>query len=241
MWYKDSISKLDKNKIYNRRQLYAILSAAKTDLSFNSFNWTLNDIVSKGMITKKARDMYLLADDSIDKSIYIPIYNEKSNELILNIEKQFPYLDFVCFESVMLNEFLNHLISRNTIFIMVEKDASDFVFRYLQEETDKNILLRPNSKEWDAYWNQDSIIVLNLVSESPMDRKKPHEITIEKLLVDIIAEKSFGFLISKSEVEGIFRTAAERYKIDTIRLMRYAKRRNKASEIMNLLEECSIA
>ena len=69
MWYKDSISKLDKNKIYNRRQLYAILSAAKTDLSFNSFNWTLNDIVSKGMITKKARDMYLLADDSIDKSI----------------------------------------------------------------------------------------------------------------------------------------------------------------------------
>ena len=124
---------------------------------------------------------------------------------------------------------------------MVEKDASDFVFRYLQEETDKNILLRPNSKEWDAYWNQDSIIVLNLVSESPKDRKKPHEITIEKLLVDIIAEKSFGFLISKSEVEGIFRTAAERYKIDTIRLMRYAKRRNKAAEIMNLLEECSIA
>ena len=43
------------------------------------------------------------------------------------------------------------MIGRNTFFVLVEKDAIDFVFRYLQEETDWNILLKPNDKEWDAY------------------------------------------------------------------------------------------
>ena len=35
------------------------------------------------------------------------------------------FVNFVCFESVQLNEFLNRLIGRN-IFLLVEKDAIDF-------------------------------------------------------------------------------------------------------------------
>lgn len=44
------------------------------------------------------------------------------------IEDEFPLVDFVCFESVQLNEFLNHMIAQNTFFIMVERDALDSVF-----------------------------------------------------------------------------------------------------------------
>lgn len=50
--------------------------------------------------------------------------------------------------------------------MLVEKEALDFVFRYLQEETDWNILLKPNEKEWDAYCTGDNIVMLNLISEA---------------------------------------------------------------------------
>lgn|GEM_PF-123200 len=49
-----------------------------------------------------------------------------------NVAKKFIYRPQV-------NEFLNHLIGRNTFFVLVEKDAIDFVFRYLQKEKENSM------------------------------------------------------------------------------------------------------
>ena len=111
--------------------------------------------------------------------------------------RMFPLVDFVCFESVQLNEFLNHMIAQNTFFIMVERDALDSVFRYLQEQDFGNILIKPRNQEWDAYWTRDSIVLLNLVSEHPRNTEVKHGISIEQLLVDVVAEKTFRLLYSK--------------------------------------------
>ncbi len=113
-------------------------------------------------------------------------------------------MDFVCFESVQLNEFLNHMIAQNTFFIMVERDA---------------------------YWTRDSIVLLNLVSEHPRNTEVKHGISIEQLLVDVVAEKTFRLLYSKNEIYRIYEAADRLYAIDYTRLLRYARRRGKAEEI----------
>ena len=133
----------------------------------------------------------------------------------------------------------NHLIGRNTFFVLVEKDAVDFVFRYLQEETDWHVLLKPTEKEWDAYCTGDNIVMLNLVSEAPKCVDKYHSMCIEQMLVDIVAEKSFKNLYSKSELQGVYNLAEKSYLIDYARLLRYARRRGKADEIKNLPDRCS--
>ena len=143
----------------------------------------------------------------------------------------------MCFESVQLNEFLNHMIGRNTFFVLVEKDAIDFVFRYLQEETDWNILLKPNDKEWDAYCTDDTIVMLNLISEAPKCVDEYHSMCIEQLLVDIVAEKSFKNLYSTSELQGVYSLADKSYLIDYARLLRYARRRGKAEEVKKFIGE----
>ena len=40
-------------------------------------------------------------------------------------------VSFVVFESVLLNEFLNHQIAQNTIYIQVERDLSSYIFNVL--------------------------------------------------------------------------------------------------------------
>ena len=132
---------------------------------------------------------------------------------------------------MQLNEFLNHLIGRNIFFVLVEKDAINFVFRYLQEETDCNILLKPSEKEWDAYCTGDNIVMLNLISEAPKCTDEYHGMCIEQLLVDIVAEKSFKKLYSRSELQGVYNLADKSYLIDYARLLRYARRRGKADEV----------
>jgi hypothetical protein len=232
MWYEEVICQLNKDRVYSRREIYDALLKEKPELNDNSFKWIISEMVKNGIIFRKQRGEYVLQSNPIsDKHIFKPVMNVRLQKVSEKIETKFPYVDFVCFESVQLNVFLNHLIGRNTFFILVEKDAINFVFRYLQEEEVGSILFRRSEKEWDAYCTGDNIVMLNLISETPKSGDKYHSICIEQLLVDIVAEKTFQYLYSKSELGNIYELADKLYLIDYARLLRYARRRGKAEEV----------
>lgn len=232
MWYEQIVGQLDKDKEYTRQQIYETLIKEKPELTINSFKWIISEMVDTGIICRKQRGRYVLqGNETTQKYIYKSALNEQLIQLSELIETKFPYVNFVCFESVQLNEFLNHLIGRNTFFILVEKDAIDFVFRYLQEETDWNILLKPSEKEWDAYCTGNNVVLLNLISEAPEGPEKNHTMSIEQLLVDILAEKTFKNLYSRNELQEIYNRADKLYLINYARLLRYARRRGKADEV----------
>lgn len=234
MWYEKVTCQLNREEEYTRLQIYEALVKEKPELTFNSFKWIISEMVDNGIICRKQRGKYVLQTNEMSKkTIYKPSMNEQLRKVSKKIESKFPFVNFVCFESVWLNEFLNHLIGRNTFFVLVEKDAIDFVFRYLQEETDWNILLKPNEKEWDAYCTGDNIVMLNLVSEAPKCADGYHSMCIEQLLVDIVAEKSFKNLYSRNELQGVYNLADKSYLIDYARLLRYSRRRGKADEVKN--------
>ena len=232
MWYEEVVCQLDKERVYTRQEIYDALANEKPELNDNSFKWIISQMVKNGIICRKQRGEYVLQSNPIsDKHIFKPPMNVQLREIGEKIEAKFPYVDFVCFESVQLNAFLNHLIGKNTLFILVEKGAIDFVFRYLQEEDVGKILLRPSEKEWDAYCTGDNIVMLNLISETPKSGDEYHSMCIEQLLVDIVAEKTFRNLYSKSELGNIYEMADKSYLIDYVRLLRYARRRGKAEEV----------
>lgn len=49
------------------------------------------------------------------------------------ISKKFPYISFTVFETVLMNNFLNHLIAQNTIFLQVERESSIYIFYVWRE------------------------------------------------------------------------------------------------------------
>ena len=60
------------------------------------------------------------------------------------IEEQYPELDFRIFELVQLNEFVNHQIAHNVIFVSVESGLGAYVFDSLKERYTGKILLNPS-------------------------------------------------------------------------------------------------
>ena len=44
------------------------------------------------------------------------------------IQEQFPLLDFSIMELIQLNDFVNHQIAHNVLFLSVEVDMIEFVF-----------------------------------------------------------------------------------------------------------------
>ena len=86
------------------------------------------------------------------------------------------------------------------------------------------------------YWSKGCIIVTEMVSEAPLRVSEPHAITLEKMLVDMLAEKLILASYSKAEYPDVIEQAESRFLLDKKRMLRYAKRRNRYKEIYNYLE-----
>mgnify|MGYP007122633325 CR=1 FL=1 len=152
------------------------------------------------------------------------------------IKETYPYVTFTVFETVLMNDFLNHLIAQNTVFIQAEKESSIYVFRFLQEKGYQNVMYKPGKNEFDLYWSRDEIVVADIISEAPLRTDEPHKIMLEKMLVDMIADKLISTTFSKAEFPDVIEQAQSRYYLDKIRLLRYARRRNREKEMKQYLE-----
>lgn len=235
-WYEALVDDITAEEVYSRKELVSKLKHLKSDLSDGTYNWILSSLVYDGQLRRQGYDAYRLSN-GIAKEDYRPEYSEKAQIIMNDIQGKYPYVRFTVFETVLMNEFLNHLIANNTIFVQVEKESSVFIFRFLQEAGYQNVLYKPNVSEYDLYWIKDSIIVTDLISEAPLRAGNSREILLEKMLVDMISDKLITTTFSKAELSDVFAEAESRYNIDKVRMFRYARRRNRCNEVKKYMGE----
>lgn len=65
----------------------------------------------------------------------------------------------------------------------------------------------------------------------------PHQLRLEKLLVDLVADKFTSGLINNSETADIYEHCFKQYNIDVKKILRYARRRNAEKKIKELLNK----
>lgn len=228
------ITTLSPGDAYSREDLYRSFLVEKHDLTDSSFRWLLYKLLLEKKLYKTGYDTYMI-DKPVERYTYRPLYSANALSLIKTLDEGYSSLKFVVFESVLLNEFLNHQIAQNTLYVQVEKDISSFVFDELRKKFNKCVLYRPGKKEFERYWCPNCMVVTDLISQSPLSKDDQHEITIEKLLVDIVAEKSVSASFSPAELPSIYASALNTYKVDKNKMNRYAGRRGKGEEIRRLL------
>ena len=232
------LKELKLNKNFDRTILLDVIRKQNEDFSKNSLNWILDQLLIEGSVMRIARNKYEVVDNSRrTKRIYKPLESDKLKCIEKFIQEKYPLVDFCIWETVQLNEFLNHQIAHNTIVVEVENMIENAVYSTLREEFDKNVLLKPNSKELMYYREDDTIVVMKLISEAPVNRKEFHSNTIEKLLVDLETNKFLMSAFSSSEYEQIYDDIFTKYIVDESKLFRYAKRRNAGEKIKRRKEE----
>lgn len=157
---------------------------------------------------------------------YSPKVETKKKKLLKKlISERYPELDIVIYETNIFNEWINHQLSRNVIFVEVEKFYMEDVFTYLRDHMTNKILLNPTTEDYYLYSEDDMVIVSSLVSRAPMN-KKSYEIKAEKLIVDLFSSDLVSKLISQSEYATIIDNIFRMYKVNIKTVYSYAKRRN---------------
>ena len=224
------MKRLKGDRIYSRNELIEIFRKENKDLNEATFRWMLYNMQLQNKLFKIGYDEYTTSEKRVLPD-YRPLYTEDVLRIKRMLEEKYPKLSFVMFESVALNEFLNHQIAQNTIYVQVEKDLSSFIFDILKQELGCMVLYKPNKTEFTKYWTRGCVVVLELISQAPLSSVQPHEITMEKMLVDIIADKSIEATYSPAELPEVFRNIRKKYKVDAKKMNRYAGRRGKAKII----------
>ena len=235
MWKEQALLKLSSQKTYHRDELFRVFQSEHESLNDCTFRWMLYNLQNEQKLFRTGYDAYSVVPPEV-LPIYRPLYSDNAKSVEELLTERFPELEFVIFESALLNEFLNHQIAQNTIFVQVQKDVSAFACDRLQDFYAGRVLYKPGEKEWDHYWTRGCVIVLDLISQAPLSSEYPHEMTAEKLLVDIVAEKNIAKTFSPSETPQIYESLLESYHVDIRRMNRYAGRRGKSALIKKYTE-----
>lgn len=220
---------------FTRKELLESFRMAGYMLSEASFYKKVEELVKNGQIIRVGRNVYSLPDDK--RLTYEYKYSELAEAVAQEIAQQYPYLNFSIFEFVQLNDFVNHLIAHNVIFLSVEAEIMDFVFETLRDKYPGKVLINPTVEIYHQYWSDNMIVLGKLTTEAPKGQKASWHTRLEKMLVDIMAEPLLLASISRAEYPHIYEDAFDRYIVDENGLFRYASRRKVTKKIKELIRK----
>lgn len=226
--------------VFSRKDIFD--AAYNNDNTFreSQMRFLIEKLLKKEKIMRISRNRYIKVCSDTEKGqikeCYNGLYSSNAKEIIDELKNKYPYVKFQVWELGMLNEFVNHLISQNLIFIEVENDACEFVYSYLKELGKEGLLLKPTDKELTYYIDDNAIIINRLISETPQ-KNNSHEVLLEKIIVDLFANKLLNSILSKGDYPEMIERMFAKYKVDQVMLFRYARRRNKEKEIYDFIKD----
>jgi len=226
---------LNSEPYFTKDTLLKNVQASEPYISASSFYRMMKKMLDDGDIVRVGRNAYSIPQKRL--AIYEHDYLEVADDLADYVIRSYPNLDFRIFELVQLNDFLNQLIGRNVIFLSVEEGIGDFLFEELRNRFNNNVLLNPTQDIFHRYWKEDMIVIQRLTTEAPKGNGKFWHTNLEKLLVDIMADRLLMDSFSESEYPLIYETSFESFAIDESQMFRYAKRRAVDQKIKNYLRE----
>ena len=202
---------LSKVELYNKYE--------KNDMSSRTKDMLIKKLIEDGIITKICNNQYKI----VNKRKY-HIYREYDNTKdLINLLKEIRY-DYTIYNITFLNEWLNQLIGKNTIFIEVDKKYLYSIYELLVDNKYKNVLVNPSMQEIEKYSLSDLIIIKPLYSRSPINRKEK-SFTLEKIIVDLFVDDILKNYYSTSELPWIYKQMFKEYAIDEYSLNTYLTRR----------------
>jgi hypothetical protein len=232
----DTLFKYFENrKSFTTNDVYGFFSQTQPTIKRATVNWRIYNLIQQGLLKRIGRGIYSLGKENG----FSPILTKKQKSIFSRVKNKFPLITFCCWHTSVLKEFFQHVSMYDFLLVEVERETIDSVF-YFIKETNNNTFKEPSRDMMENFVleSKDAIVIKSLTSEAPL--QKVDNITvpaIEKIIVDLYADSEIFFFLQGSEMLNIFTNALEKYTVNTDRLLRYAKRRNKGEELKKILAQ----
>ena len=188
----------------------------------------LQEFKQSGIIFSAGRGVYSSVKEEFR-------FEEKSRAVEIRqlLEKQYPDLDFLVWNTLYFQPYYHHQQTHNITFVEVEADAirpvADRISRdYRFVMVEKASRLSP--KDFDI--TRDPVVVRLLIKSSP---RKGHTPTLEKMLVDLFVIKDKYSTMADSDYWELWRSIDGLFRVNVSSLIAYAKSRRYLRDIISQL------
>lgn len=198
----------------------------------STVNVYLSKLKKAGKINNPSRGTYTLSL----KKAFQPEIKSPLKKTYNKIRSEFPDINCCVWETTWINNLMRCQLFKQYIVVEVEKDAMGQVFNRIIDLS-RNVFLNPDTNVFDYYIANvnEAIIIKPLVSEAPLDNEKKIIVpTLEKLLVDMLIDTEL-FSDQQGKLCEIYSNAFAKYSINVAKMKRYALRRNRELELLNLI------
>lgn len=230
MTIEERLSSFGDNQQLDKNDLYQLIRTFYPNYKDNSIRWVIYRLVRKGIISKLDSNMYIIGKKNTYQQQET---SDERQKIIQALDRAFPNLRMVVYESTLLNEWVNHQIARKVIFIEIEKYFINDVFRYIYDKFPTKTLLNPDKADLYMY-DGELIIVTQLVSQAPINPKKK-DIKIEKLIVDLYTKDLITEFINEDEKEDVIESIFKTYPVNIKTIYAYSKRRKNLITIKEII------
>ena len=220
---------------FTRHQVLQSFRNAGYALSDSSFYKSFSMMVEEGKLARVGKGLYCFPDNNTKS--YNHEYSALAVDVAALIQKQYPLVNFSLMELIQFNDFVNHQLAHNVLFLSVEPDAMEFVFEMLKSQYFGKVFINPTLEMYHQYWSDNMIVINKLTTEAPKNSVIPWHTRLEKLLVDVVADSLLSDTISESEYPNIYEEAFSMFVVDESCLFRYAARRAVDKKIKELIKE----
>ena len=213
--------------IITEKEIIDIIKKENDEISETDLKWKLFHYCRENGLQSIGAQQYAKIGSVYDYKLGI-VAEEIRNRLV----SRYPEIKIVVWESSILNEWLNLLIAKNTIFIETPKDFTDTIYEAITE-LDENalVLVNPKTDEFFRYQRNNLIVLKTMVDRAPIS--KTNHLTIEKLFVDLLCDKFLIELFDTHTVQEVIQDASASYAVNEKKLLAYARRRGRYDEILS--------
>ena len=219
---------------FNRKDLLRHIIEKNPDINEGAVDLQVNRLLSSGVLKRSGRGKYMVDRNRLPEFVYLP--SEQEQHIFLKLKAKFPLLDMCVWSPRVLVSYMMHVPNIAYTFVDVEKDGMETVFHVLQDmRLGRNILFSPSAVDCERYLAGDSIVVRQLVGQSPLTEVNGCKVPrIEKILVDALGDNELSFA-GGSEIYNIYEYAFERNNVNKSKLLRYASRRNRKEKVEHII------
>lgn len=241
MKYVKMIDKLSKKKTIDKEKLYELYKKVYDNENTRSFDNMIAYFKSNNVITELEKDKYAI----ITKEIYK--YSEKEEEerkIYKILNNEYPKINFIVWNTKILNDFTLHYVMKNFIVVETEKYAIEMFVTLLKDKLSKKYTIITQDMlnlNRDMYMSDENIIVIKpLRVKSPLENiNNKKVISIEKIMVDLYIDKLYLYYQGK-ELQTIYENIFEKYDINMRKLLNYANLRMKIEIYKKYLNNLNI-
>jgi len=223
---------------FTRKQMLDDFGRSGIDFSLNTVTVALRRLVQDGTLMKPSRGKFQLTE--VGRKSFSPFFDDAMVRLSDMLTEEFPFLRFCVWSSRDIDRFSHYVLNLDVIWVDVERDGMESVFSTLTNyDTDRRAAIKPTEADYERYIvSTPSIVIRPLISESPLiaDIRGRLQVTIEKILVDVVKDPDF-FALQGFDMLRFYQNAHSLCTVNRQKLLRYARRRNCANEITTLLND----